>query len=204
MIRKYLAAATFVVAVLPSISLAQMYKCIGPNGQITFTKHGCATDNDTAKIEVGRVNSQDSRAARQNIEEYEYRRSARPQGTQVTVIADPRIAERQAKARNDLCREANTAYKGAQNRQLTARQRAMSAGCASGASAQEIERISLDHKQKAAASNPAPSAPSVITNCDQTGCWDNQGGRYNQGAGSTYIRNDGRACQSVGGQMICN
>lgn len=204
MFRKYLAAAIFVLAVLPGTSWAQMYKCTGPNGEITFTKHGCATDNDTAKIEVGRVNSQDSRAARQNIEEYEYRRSARPQGTRVTVVADPRIAERQAKARNDLCREANTAYKGAQNRQLTARQRAMSAGCASGASAQEIERISLDHKQKAAASNPAPSAPSVITNCDQTGCWDNQGGRYNQGAGSTYIRNDGRACQNVGGQMICN
>src|SRR5690554_1387314 len=99
MFRKYLAAAIFVLAVLPGTSWAQMYKCTGPNGEITFTKHGCATDNDTAKIEVGRVNSQDSRAARQNIEEYEYRRSARPQGTRVTVVADPRIAERQAKAR---------------------------------------------------------------------------------------------------------
>lgn len=50
MIRKCLAAAIFVLAVLPGTSLAQMYKCTGPNGEITFTKHGCATDNDTAKI----------------------------------------------------------------------------------------------------------------------------------------------------------
>lgn len=52
---------------------------------------------------------------------------------------------------------------------------------------------------------PAPATqPSVITNCDATGCWDNLGGRYSKGAGTTYIpSNGGPACQLIGGQMQC-
>ena len=52
--------------------------------------------------------------------------------------------------------------------------------------------------------NPSPPQPSVITNCDAAGCWDNLGGRYNKGAGNTYFPSGGGACQSVGGQMMCN
>jgi len=44
--------------------------------------------------------------------------------------------------------------------------------------------------------------PSVITNCDGAGCWDNLGGRYNKGAGNTYFGPSG-ACQSIGGMMHC-
>lgn len=191
---------------------AQMYKCVGPKGEITFTKHGCNTVSQTQKIEVGAVNSQDSSADRRNIDEYQQRRSMQPKGTRVTVIADSRIAERQQKERKDLCHEASTPYKGAQNRQLTIRQRAMARACDSGASADEIQRISLEHKQ--AATRVAPSVPSVsnhelpapshITNCDQGGCWDNMGNRYNQGAGPTHFRQDGRVCQQVGSMMQCN
>lgn len=58
-------------------------------------------------------------------------------------------------------------------------------------------------------SAPAPiptpfPQPSVITNCDQTGCWDNVGNRYNRGAGETYIRQDGKVCQGSGPNMQCN
>jgi hypothetical protein len=47
-------------------------------------------------------------------------------------------------------------------------------------------------------------APSIITNCDAGGCWDNLGGRYNKGAGNTYFpASGGPACQMIGGQMRC-
>lgn len=52
---------------------------------------------------------------------------------------------------------------------------------------------------------PAPTSPqpSVITNCDSAGCWDNLGNRYNKGAGSTYFPTSGGSCQLVGGMMQC-
>ena len=54
-------------------------------------------------------------------------------------------------------------------------------------------------------STPKPVAPpSNITSCDNTGCWDNNGTRYNKGAGDTYFPSTGGSCQSVGGQMQCN
>jgi Domain of unknown function (DUF4124) len=44
--------------------------------------------------------------------------------------------------------------------------------------------------------------PSVITNCDSGGCWDDVGGRYDKGAGNTYFGPTG-ACQAIGGMMQC-
>lgn len=49
-----------------------------------------------------------------------------------------------------------------------------------------------------------PPTPSVITNCDPGGCWDNLGNRYNGSGGPTHIRQDGRVCQNIGGMMQCN
>jgi hypothetical protein len=50
---------------------------------------------------------------------------------------------------------------------------------------------------------PVPQ-PTVITNCDTAGCWENVGNRYNKAAGDRYFRGDGKACQGVGGSMNCN
>lgn len=56
----------------------------------------------------------------------------------------------------------------------------MSSACGSGASITDIERISLEHKQAAAASRA--EAPAHLANCVGAGCWDTQGNRYNSGA----------------------
>lgn len=50
---------------------------------------------------------------------------------------------------------------------------------------------------------PAPHQPSIITNCDAGGCWDNLGGRYTRGAGTTYFRSSGGTCQLIGNMMQC-
>lgn len=49
-----------------------------------------------------------------------------------------------------------------------------------------------------------PSAPGQIVNCDEAGCWDTNGIRYNKGAGETYFPSTGGVCQNVGGQMNCS
>lgn len=175
---------------------AQLYKCVGPNGEITFTKHGCNTASQTQKIEVGTVNSQDSSAARRNINEYQQKRSMQRQAPRVTVVGDTSEAERRQR---ELCRAATTPHKGAQNRQLTAAQRATAAAACGGRSGIS----NYDYSGDTGGYGASP-APSHMTNCDGAGCWDNQGNRYNKGAGSTYFRNDGRVCQHVGGMMQCN
>jgi len=48
-----------------------------------------------------------------------------------------------------------------------------------------------------------PAPPSPVTTCDGAGCWDAAGRRYNQGAGSTFFRSDGRVCQQIGATMQC-
>ena len=50
---------------------------------------------------------------------------------------------------------------------------------------------------------PRPSHPFHITSCDAGGCWDNLGNRYN-GTGSTLFRTDGKTCNRVGGMLQCN
>ena len=47
--------------------------------------------------------------------------------------------------------------------------------------------------------------PTVITSCDNTGCWDNSGSRYTRNiedTTSTYFQS-GRACQMINGVMQC-
>ena len=79
----------------------------------------------------------------------------------------------------------------------------MSSARGSCASITDIERISLEHKQAAAASKA--EAPAHLANCVGAGCWDTQGNRYNSGASPAHIRQDGRVYHDTGGgQIICN
>lgn len=207
---KRLTSVTIVIAALlsPAIALSQVYKCVDASGKTTFSDQGCAGNNSATTVELGHINTQDSSQYQQRILDDRFERSQPKKQLRVTVVGDGRQEEQQARARKDLCKEANTPYKGAQNRQLTARQRDMAAGCSAGRSTDEIIDISNKHKMSAPPppappSHTAPSGPAQITNCDAGGCWDTQSQRYNQGAGSTHFRQDGRICEQVGQQMQC-
>jgi hypothetical protein len=54
-------------------------------------------------------------------------------------------------------------------------------------------------------SAPMPQRqPSThMTSCDGSGCWDNQGNRYNRGAGDTYLFY-WYVSRDIGSQMQCN
>lgn len=49
-----------------------------------------------------------------------------------------------------------------------------------------------------------PPTPSIITNCDPSGCWDNLGGRYNSAAGGNFIGPSDRLCINMGGMIQCH
>ncbi len=204
---KTLASVTIIVAALlsPAIAFSQVYKCVDANGKTTFSDQGCAGNNSVTTIDIGHVNTQDSSQYQQSILDDRFERAQPKKKMRVTVVGDGRQGDQQARARKDLCKEANTPYTGAQNKQLTARQRDMAAGCSAGRSTDEIIDISNRHKLSASTPSPqtAASGPAQITSCDAAGCWDTQGQRYNHSVGPTHFRQDGRICEQVGQQMQC-
>ena len=57
---KLLCSATLLACLLSGLSYAQLYKCVGSNGKITFTKHGCSTNSEIEAIRLGSMNTQDN------------------------------------------------------------------------------------------------------------------------------------------------
>lgn len=190
-------AAIISAALLSSAAFAQVYKCVDTSGKITFSDQGCASEHSSAKVDIGSINTQDSSQYQQRIREDRLERSRPKQKMQVTVVGDDSSSSRN-RMQDKLCREALTPHKGAHG--LTASQRSIAASCVSGNFSS-----SSSYDSNGSSSFPvAPPAPTHITNCDEGGCWDNQGGRYSKGAGSTYFGQDGKSCQNIGGQMQCN
>lgn len=199
---KALAYAAIISATLLSSSavFSQVYKCVDANGKTTFSDQGCATNHSATTVDIGRVNTQDSSQYQQRILDDRLKKSQPTQKMRVTVVSDDR-SDQNKRMQDAYCKAALTKHKGAHG--LTAAQLSAASACAGVGASQP------NYNQKSNYSAPpvqhqATPPPSHITNCDSAGCWDNQGGRYNKAAGSTYFRQDGKACQSIGGQMQCN
>lgn len=63
------------------------------------------------------------------------------------------------------------------------------------------EPASTAPKSKPTLARP-PLPNPVITNCDQGGCWDSNGGRYTRGAGNTFFGPNG-ACTATAAGLVC-
>lgn len=120
-----------------------------------------------------------------------------PSQTNQTYNA-PRQPERSAEdeaLRQKIIKEASTPYKGSKG--LTANQLNTLA-------AMSGVEVPANNSSSSYSVPATPKTPSTITNCDSSGCWGNDGTRYNKGAGSTYFPSTGGSCQNIGGQMQCN
>lgn len=71
----------------------------------------------------------------------------------------------------------------------------------SASSDREQERMRTDKLIEAVRSRPGPTQ---VTSCDQAGCWDAKGMRYNSAAGGNFTRSDGAFCRRVGSTLQCN
>lgn len=200
---KNLLTITSLLLISLTAQAASVVRCVDPNtGAVTFTDGGCSHDAARERVEVYKGNTIDSRQAYRDMQKLEALRMK-----EEARLADKRrrmeehqryqAQQRAAERRQKVCDRITRPLKGSQNGQLTAAQRDAAMGCAG---------ISVPKRSYGSNSMPSPAAPPApthITNCDASGCWDNQGGRYNRGAGPTYIHQGGRACQMVGGQMHC-
>lgn len=191
------------LSVAPPWVSAQVYKCIEERtGKVTYSQTRCHGNTSGRQINV-RENSLDTSGIREQaalMYERTQREEAEREAAALRHEAERRASAAQAR-RDDFCKDAAKPIPGA--RGMTASQRSALAACAGVSVPDQIPDGGV------ASSPPAPmpvspSTPSVITNCDTSGCWDNMGGRYNKGAGNIYFpASGGGVCQMIGGQMRC-
>ena len=168
---------------------AATFKCTNKKtGQASFSDRSCDSGDTAKAISVKPTNITDStlyqpptEGDKRNDLQNEFR------GSQSVLIRDESSLHQE---RNDICEKLTPSPRG-----YTAAQQRLLAQCAG---------ISLPPEEDST-NGPIPAPPlppSVITNCDSTGCWDNQGVRYTRGAGNTYFPSDGsHPRQLINGQM---
>ncbi|MDR2451303.1 MAG: hypothetical protein LBE85_05920 [Candidatus Accumulibacter sp.] len=167
------------------------FKCKDQSGKIIFSDRACPSDQAGEKMDLPSVNSTDHSYYRQSA-----RQAAMMEpdnGPSVISIGGDSSASRK---RSEFCDKVRGSID--PKRGPTAAQLSVMASCA-GVS---VPSAPVPSAPRPRPNNPAAPAPSVITSCDNTGCWDNMGNRY-AGAGGTYFHPQGRVCQRTGGVMIC-
>lgn len=155
-------------------------------GVTTFSSSPCAVNAD--QIKVGQANVLDSSEWRHRVAQQQFEREQVAQAREQRQRAQPSTTneesnyDRQTRIRNCM---------------VSARSEKEKLLC------QGVMPMPADNYADHSYAAPSPP-PKVITNCDDAGCWDNQGGRYNHGVGTTYFSPSGGACQMIGGQMECH
>ncbi|WP_228269943.1 DUF4124 domain-containing protein [Acinetobacter bereziniae] len=195
---------TFILLCIPINLYAGVYKWVDAKGNVTYSSKPPPTGAKQQKIETirslgstpapQRTYSQSNRnSAQQSYQSQNYSRQTYNQPQQPT-----RSAEDEA-LRQKIIQEASTPYKGA--RGLTANQRNTLAAM-NGVNVSSGDSYSNSNNSYSAPMPQHQSSPTHMTSCDGSGCWDNQGNRYNGNNGTYY--NNGRVCRDIGGQMQCN
>lgn len=197
----------FVLLSIPvNLYAQQIYKWVDKQGNVTYSKKKPPQGMQEQKIDTirslgstpppQRTYSQSNRnSAQQSYQSQNYSRQTYSQPQQQTRSAEQE-AERQA-----LLKAVSTPYKGSRNGQLTAAQLRAQAAL-NGVNVSSGDSYSNSNNSYSAPMPQRQTAPTHMTSCDGSGCWDNQGNRYNGNNGTYY--NNGRVCRDIGGQMQCN
>ncbi len=193
-------AVPLTLFIITGSAYAQVYKCKEDGtGKITFSDVPCHGKNSGHTVEVIPANQFDGSGLRARADQERWAEASRRAAPSGGAIGTPSASQFDSRAA--ACQEAKKPIPGARGQ--TANQRnAIMAACY-GVSVPPAERAIPSPNPRGPLPASAPS-PSVITNCDSIGCWDNVGGRYNKGAGNTYFpASGGGACQMIGGAMQC-
>ena len=207
--RIILVGVTFGIC-LPQVHAKNYYKWVDSKGRVTYSSKPPPAGAKQQKIETLRSLGT-TPTAKPAQQEFKSNASIPTkyinpyQNSNRTVYTAPRQPERSAEdeaLRQKIIEKASTPYAGAKG--LTANQRRTLAAM-NGVDVpadNSNSRNSYSVPMPPPTPTPAPVAPTHMTSCDGSGCWDNQGNRYN-GNNGTYF-NNGRVCRDIGGQMQCN
>lgn len=173
-----LSMAALLLALLPLAAQAQIIKCTKPDGSIELSDRPCANGKNS-RVYVRPTNEVSGEYHRRQAVQQRIQEQAQYQAEvrAANRVAAQAQAEEDAKADREYQRQLDEAY----------------------AKSQDDARRAA--RRQAAQTNQ----PGSLVNCDGAGCWDTSGRRYNNAAGEgNFFRQDGRACQTVGNQVMCN
>lgn len=196
----------FSFALISSLQLnaQQIYKWVDKQGNVTYSRKKPPQGIKEQKIEtirsLGTTTETQKQTFKSNasipntyVNPYQNNTTSSYSQTRQQV----RSAENEA-LRQKIINEASTPYKNSKG--LTANQRNTLAAM-NGVNVSSGDSYSNSNSSYSAPMPQAPT-PTHMTNCDGSGCWDNQGNRYNGNSGTYY--NNGRMCRDIGGQLQCN
>lgn len=188
------------IAALCSSAHAQVFKCIEDgSGKITYSQYPCHGRDSGRYVDLKSANTFDGGHLRRRAQDD--RMQVDHSGPKVGSIGAPAESlEFAPLSRQEICERRRNEMSRSRPTSAEAR-RAFMEMCLKSSG-----RSSGDPSGTPPPRNlPAPvPPPSIITSCDASGCWDNQGGRYNQGAGNTFFpARGGGACQLIGDRMRC-
>lgn len=207
MLKKAILTSLIFGLFLPQVHAKNYYKWVDSKGNVTYSSKPPPTGAKQQKIETLRSLGSTPAASTQRKE---FKSNASIPDTYVnhyqssnrTTYNPPRQPARSAEdevLRQKIIKEASTPHQGAKD--LTANQRRTLAAM-SGVDV-PAENSNSRNSYSAPTSHPTQApTPTHMTSCDGSGCWDNQGNRYNGNNGTYY--NNGRMCRDIGGQMQCN
>lgn len=216
-------ALVLCIVLLPSASMAQVFKCKDASGKTAYQSTPCAaaqqesrpvildsptlTDEEkfnAAAYSAGMTPKDAKRLLQGGAmqgQPAEIRQRQAPQRDYANTFEC-----RQARRNVDIARSSIARSEGQKHSKVAALQREAEITCLGPDGYAKVEAARAEGKERARQRQnvaPPPAHPSNITSCDAGGCWDNLGNRYN-GTGSTLFRTDGKTCNRVGGMLQCN
>lgn len=205
---RILLAALLVAASFPAA--AQVYKCKTPSGGTLISDHPCQGGNKTEKVRQAEPVTLEQQLQAAEVQQRRRQQLSDIQAEEAAHRA--RLEERQIQraAENEIrAEQAAMAQAMDKERECSelAQQRVLSPSQKTTLRTECSEHL---RKRPRAPSAPIvdtplpPKGPSIITNCDPSGCWDTNGQRYNNAGGGNAFRQDGRFCQRMGNQFQCN
>lgn len=190
---------------------AQVFRCTDERtGEVAYSDIPCSkgTSGGAANIRENTLDTsgsreqalrQEIRELRQRMESYEENTARPAYGRTESDLQAERADSRECQqAKRSLDIEAGSMTRNKAS--VEAKAAAMRSACG----IREPDRIEVNNYGRSPPSGRHRPPPSLITNCDAGGCWDNVGNRYNRGGGNTYFPGaGGGACQKVGNLMQC-
>ena len=189
------------------IANAQVYRCKTATGGTEYSQVPCGKD---AQLLQSRENSIDTKPSRSPLDALRQRETANQ--AREDAFRKPQTSRTNTESQGVATRRAidPTACQNAEREaQIEARHARKDVVAIKRAYKTADWECGRDIQDDPVSANTPPvpmkvvPPPPIITSCDQSGCWDSNGGRYNRAGNSdTYFTSSG-ACTRVGMSMIC-
>ncbi|MEJ8837762.1 DUF4124 domain-containing protein [Ramlibacter sp. AN1133] len=190
---------------------AQVFKCAGPDGKITYSQAPCAGAGQLLDARKPSAVPPGELTQRREVERARRGQAAENEPTpdrgsvqeqRPSCLDDREVRNVEAAASSILLDALDREVHGEQVR------RARSCRPLMTAAEMQMRKEEL-RAQRRASRAPAPAAPTqgaagpVFSSCDGGGCWGWDGSRYTDSAGGNFTRQDGAFCVRSGDALSC-